>query len=83
MLRYIDRFLRAIEQDIFIDRVKLDGWRVRLADYTGPGAYTFRPGGEQVVNVGDVWGDVGTTAFFARTVRVPEEYGEDRAALLL
>ena len=69
----------VVESLFFEHRHLLDEWQMRRCRYLGPGPdgqlqYDFIDADWQDVRIGQKWGTEGISAFFRKTVRVPEAF---------
>ena len=58
----------------FSETLKLEGWRIRQANYHGPGNYEWLDQQWRPYQIGDEWGGENRTAFFRCEAKVPRNF---------
>ncbi|WP_420630158.1 alpha-mannosidase [Candidatus Leptofilum sp.] len=71
---WIERHLARIASFITYAPIELTFWEYRRARLTAPGSYQFLDEAWRVIEVGEQWGGPDTTAFFRKTLVIPESH---------
>ena len=71
---WIERHLTRISSFVIYDSIELTRWEYRRARLTGPGSYQLLDDDWDVIEVGERWGGPDTTAFFRKTIVIPESH---------
>lgn len=72
---WIERHIQRLEAFLLYDPSDIDDWEYRCSRLTAPGQYTPLKQARKTISLGEQWGGPDTTAFFRKTVAVPDSYG--------
>ncbi len=72
----------AIKAAVFPQHETLNAWRFRQGRYLGLGQYDYASDWT-TINIGDTWGGDDVTAFFEKTMTVPDAFAGKKIALLI
>ncbi len=68
----VENKIRLVGESMFRDRMVIDDWDFQQAYYRGPGEYEPLGSSRKKIKIGEDWGGENVTAFFRKTIQVPE-----------
>ena len=73
--------LKELKKRIYTDVEPLRPWKMRECIYKGVGDYEYLYEGWKDIDVGDVWGGNGLSAFFKNSFSIPERFAGKKVTL--
>jgi len=75
---WIERHIERLQTLTFHEVLQLDHWSYKRSRYNSPTSYQDMDQEWQSIKLGDTWGGPDVTAFFKRSLKIPQEYiGKD------
>ena len=78
---WVERHLERLEEFVYYDEIALDDWQYRRARLTAAGSYDYLDNEWGSIKLGEQWGGHDVTAFFRKSVTVPESHAGNDTVL--
>lgn len=71
-VHWIERHLQRVEAYMYTNLLTIDNWKYRTARLVNSGDYQFEEKSWKTIHLGDTWGGKDITAFFRKTIDIPD-----------
>lgn len=71
---WIARHIERLQPHLFTNPIAIDDWSYRVMRLTAPARYQTVDQSRSTIRLGETWGGADATAFFERTLKIPESH---------